>query len=148
MARRLGLHQRELTPRCLSPASLVDTTLAKPEFHVVPDAFLSTRGLGDRQRGVGWASIFELACLELPFLKAQERPSGSRHEWAFREVAQGSFTASSCNRVQQCLIASSVMRGSSLTRRSGLLQRRESEAPVKPQRNRASWRDLGDQRGV
>ena len=79
---------------------------------------------------------------ELPVAKAQEGSSGSRHEWAHCEVAQGSFSASSCNHVQQCLIASScVMRvfrtGSSLTRRSGLLQRRQSETPGKPQRNRA-----------
>ena len=44
---------------------------------------------------------------ELPFAKAQEGSSGSRHEWAYCEVAQGSFSASSCNHVQQCLSASS-----------------------------------------
>ena len=82
---------------------------------------------------------------ELPFAKAQEGSSGSRHEWAYCEVAQGSFSASSCNHVQQCLSASSsvtrVFRtGSSLTRRSGLLQRRQSETPGKPQRNCGSQR--------
>ena len=65
---------------------------------------LSTRGLSDGQRGVVGqrASPNWHFCLhaELPFAKAQEGSSGSRHEWADCEVAQGSFSASSCNHVQ------------------------------------------------